>query len=481
MTVAAPTSSRDDLLLVRRYAETGSAEAFAAVVGRHADYVFATALRQTRDRDLAEDVTQATFIVLARRAAHLRDGTSVAAFLHHTAVYASKNALRAARRRRWHETSAAVDPATSATCSDPACADETAVAVDSALTRLREADRDLLMLHYFDGLTLVEAAARLRITHEAARKRLHRALERLRGHLQMAGLTMSATAIPAVIMAMGRPSIEAQAGTIASMALAGGAQGSAFSLAHEVLRTFQLLALKKAAAAIVLVAVVTSGATVAVTHAARPTPETGPDVEIAQSTATTQTTTVIRAPQRAAASRPAVTTIVDYPKVFDSMRRTMDEKARLEVERSQLSQDMSQRIKQLGDLRRKVDATTAPAERAKLKAELQLASEEHAEILRGQQAAMTRAQTKAMLEIFRQMEVAIQEAATAQSVKLPPLPPYPANIDQMNADQVRQHLVTKRFLPRPAGAPDLTDAVIALLNQRSPTSTSAPATLPLDR
>ena len=53
MTTTAPPPPVDDLALVRRYTDTGSAEAFAAVVGRHADLVFATALRQTRDRELA--------------------------------------------------------------------------------------------------------------------------------------------------------------------------------------------------------------------------------------------------------------------------------------------------------------------------------------------------------------------------------------------------------------------------------------------
>jgi RNA polymerase sigma factor (sigma-70 family) len=493
----------DDLALVRRYATSGSAEAFAAVVARHADFVFATALRQTRDRELAEDVTQATFIVLARRAGNFRDGTSVAAFLHHTAVYASKNALRATQRRRWHESRAAVDPAAPAAPNDPTGEDETVVAVDSALTRLREPDRHLLMLHYFDGLTIAESAARLRITHEAARKRLHRALERLRGHLTGAGVTMSAAAIPAVVAAMGKQSVEAQAASIASMALAGGTQGGAFSLAHEVLRTFQLLAMKKAAAAIAIVAVVTTSATVAVTHAARPTLATAPEAEVVQSS-TTPNVTIIRVPQRQPqagryvqagpasapkvlqaqpppASRPAVPTIIDYPKVFESMQLTMVEKARLELERVQAMQNESQRVKQLGDMRRKIAATTEPVERAKLEAELALANGEHDEIVRGQQAVLAEAQTKAMIECFREIEAAVAKVAAAQGVHLPPPPPYPANMDQMNSDQLRQHLITRRFLPRPPGAPDLTDAVLTLLNQRPAAPTSTPSTVPASR
>src|SRR5688572_24986315 len=75
---AAPAREGDDLTLLRGYAERGSAEAFAAVVARHADFVFATALRQTRDRALAEDVTQATFIVLAPNVEQMKVG-SVAA------------------------------------------------------------------------------------------------------------------------------------------------------------------------------------------------------------------------------------------------------------------------------------------------------------------------------------------------------------------------------------------------------------------
>ncbi|MEA2710883.1 MAG: hypothetical protein QOF78_3484 [Phycisphaerales bacterium] len=202
--------------------------------------------------------------------------------------------------------------------------------------------------------------------------------------------------------------------------------------------------------AIGLVAVLTMPATVAVTQAARPV--SGP------------------------ASRPAVTTLVDYPKVFDAMRRTMDERGRLELERIKTTQQVSERTKQLGDLRRKVAATTEPAARAKLEAELRLASDEDDEIHRGQQAAIEQLQAKTMLELFREIESAIQKAAAEQGVTLAPFPPYPPNIDRMNGGQLRQYLVTKRFMPRPAGVPDLTEPVIKLLNQPSTRPTSAPST-----
>src|SRR3954463_7524986 len=158
------TADPDDLTLLRRYANDRCADAFATLVARHADFVLATALRQMRSRDLAEDVMQATFIVLARRASSLRDGTSVAGFLHQTAVYASKNLLRAQSRRRHHEARAAEEAMRQKRSdpSDPAAefveADPVAVAVDRALTRLRWRDRQLLMLHYFDGFSVPEAA-----------------------------------------------------------------------------------------------------------------------------------------------------------------------------------------------------------------------------------------------------------------------------------------------------------------------------------
>src|SRR5439155_10992695 len=100
-------SSMDDAELLRQYVETGSHEAFRAIVSKHLGLVYATALRQVRDKHLAEDVTQAVFIVLARKAGTLKRERVLAAWLMNTAKFASRDAIKALTRRRKHETRAA--------------------------------------------------------------------------------------------------------------------------------------------------------------------------------------------------------------------------------------------------------------------------------------------------------------------------------------------------------------------------------------
>src|SRR4051794_16031520 len=100
-----------DQQLVRDYVEAAghpSADAaFAELVRRHADWMHSAALRRVRDPALAHDVTQATFIVLAKKARSLRADAALEPWLFKVLSYTASAALRSERRRRKHEQEAA--------------------------------------------------------------------------------------------------------------------------------------------------------------------------------------------------------------------------------------------------------------------------------------------------------------------------------------------------------------------------------------
>src|SRR6266849_1776862 len=93
----------DDLNLLREFARNNSEEAFAALISRYVNLVYSVALRQVGDAHLAEEITQAVFIILARKADSLGDQTILPGWLCRTARYASANALTIQRRRQHRE------------------------------------------------------------------------------------------------------------------------------------------------------------------------------------------------------------------------------------------------------------------------------------------------------------------------------------------------------------------------------------------
>jgi len=156
--------------------------ALEELVRRYLPVVYAAARRQLPDASLAEDVTQAVFMVLARRHSGLSANVVLSSWLLKVTHLACLQARRSAGRRKEHERKAAqMRPATTPaeTMTDGLLAAE----LDAALARLREADRSVLTLRYLEEKSVAEVAQQLGVSEEAAQKRIDRAMGRLRERL----------------------------------------------------------------------------------------------------------------------------------------------------------------------------------------------------------------------------------------------------------------------------------------------------------
>jgi RNA polymerase sigma factor (sigma-70 family) len=181
----------EDANLLSRYAAEGAEDAFTALVQRHINFVYGCALRRVGgDRQAAEDVAQRVFVALARSAGKLTDRPSLGGWLHTTTRNVAAQYVRGERRRRDRETAAG---AMSALDAEPAPAwEQLAPLLDDALDAMNESDREAVLMRYFQGCSYAEIGGRLRLAENAARMRVDRALERLRGALERGGITSTA-------------------------------------------------------------------------------------------------------------------------------------------------------------------------------------------------------------------------------------------------------------------------------------------------
>src|SRR5215813_14381 len=130
-------SERTDSQLLRDYAETGSEAAFGELARRHVDLVFSAAQRVVCDSHLAEDVTQAVFVALAKNAAQLTDRPALSGWLHRTAQNIAAQTVRTdVRRRAREQEAAAMNELLSSECDAPW--DQLAPQLDAALNDLSE-------------------------------------------------------------------------------------------------------------------------------------------------------------------------------------------------------------------------------------------------------------------------------------------------------------------------------------------------------
>ena len=190
----------DDRQLLRRFAEERSEAAFGELVTRHLPLVYSTAVRQTGgDEHLAKDVAQLVFTDLARKAPGFSENIILAGWLHRATIFAARQILRGERRRREREQQAiAMNAPSSETKNDW---QQIRPLLDEALDRLNKADRDALLLRFFEQQSFAQIGINLDGSEDAARKRITRALEKLRSILQKHGVATTAAALSTVMSA----------------------------------------------------------------------------------------------------------------------------------------------------------------------------------------------------------------------------------------------------------------------------------------
>ncbi|MBI4623255.1 MAG: sigma-70 family RNA polymerase sigma factor [Verrucomicrobia bacterium] len=268
----------DDADLLRGYAEKRDESAFAELVRRYLNLVYFAALRQVGgDAHRAEDVTQAVFTLLARKASSLTRHQTLAGWLHTTARFTASEALRAERRRLVREKEAHPMHELSTDSAAGHEWEQLRPIIDDALGELSEPDREAVLLRFFANLPFAEVGAKLNLSENTARMRVERALDKLHALLAKRGVTSTSSALAAALasqaVAMAPAGLAVSvAGSALSGAAAAGA-GSLPTLLYFMSASKVSLSLATAGALVVGVAVYQStqarAATAALTEARR--------------------------------------------------------------------------------------------------------------------------------------------------------------------------------------------------------------------
>jgi RNA polymerase sigma factor (sigma-70 family) len=274
--LGSPASPADDGGLLERFVLQRDEGAFAELVSRHGPLVFGLCRRLLGNVQDAEDVFQATFLVLAHKAATIRKPESLSCFLHGVAYRLALKARAGAKKRRIHERQAA--PPDDGAETDLSWREVRGL-LDEELQRLPEKQRLPLVLCYLEGLTQDEASRRLGWPRGTLKRRLETGRERLRIRLTHRGVTLGAGLFAAALTesatrgavssALGSATVRAaiQFSTYETAAIAA---TPAVMLAKGALQTMFMTKLKIASVVLLLLACAGFGASQLAQHRSTP-------------------------------------------------------------------------------------------------------------------------------------------------------------------------------------------------------------------
>jgi RNA polymerase sigma-70 factor (ECF subfamily) len=261
-----PTSGEgpSDAELLERFVARRDEAAFAALLTRHGPLVLGVCRQVLRDSHDAEDAFQATFLVLARRAASIRKTEALAAWLHRVAFNLAQTARTSAAVRRGHERQAGAMSRVNDSAG-PGPTDWQPLLHDE-VNRLPEKYRAPVVLCYLGGKSNEEAAGELGWPVGSVKGRLSRARQMLRSRLERRGLAPSAV-VGLLSRGAVRPAVPAgladstlRAAVLFAAGQSAGGASAAVVLAERALRTAALKKLTAAALVLGLVAAIGAGA-----------------------------------------------------------------------------------------------------------------------------------------------------------------------------------------------------------------------------
>lgn len=227
----------DDIALLREYVERNSEEAFAELVARHVNKVYSVALRHTANPHQAEEITQAVFVILARKSPHFGRRVVLEGWLYQTARLTALTSIRSEIRRVRREQEAHMQSWLNE--NEPEVWAQIAPLLDRAMAKLNETDRQAVVLRFIYGKSMKEIGTAMGGTEHAAKMRVNRALEKLHAIFTKCGVSSTTAVIAGAISAnsvQAAPAVLAKTATAIALAKGATASGSTLALIKGALK-----------------------------------------------------------------------------------------------------------------------------------------------------------------------------------------------------------------------------------------------------